>query len=161
MGYFYASQATDSPTSFVASTTTSGNDISSGTVGLEAGYKFVVGASALTVSALGGKRHSGTSGDYTVRIRDNSGTLIAEALIDYDSVAVTEWAYTSVTPVVLSAGATYHITATRWSWGVAPAGTATLANVVSTADGTITDFTNQLQSPSSGVVAFVSFLYTL
>lgn len=73
------------------------------------GWRFTVGASDLTVSAL---RHFGNGADaatFDVRIhRDSDNVLMANADV---ARANNAWGQTSITPVVLAAGVTYTVSA--------------------------------------------------
>lgn len=77
--------------------------------GLDLGFKFTVGASPITVSALGRWVVSGNSETHDVYIRDSGGTL---GTVNIDTSGAPAGAYFYATlgsPLVLSASTDYYI----------------------------------------------------
>jgi len=147
-------------TEFVTAFNASGNYDASVVSAQEAGFKFTVGGSSIDVTEVGFQRASGTFGNKTIRIRDNSGTLVASGTAIYTSAAVGSMCWASVgTPVTLSASTIYHITADIGGYNAVRA-CGTASGHTTTAAATINALTNANQTISEGIFAFVSFKYT-
>jgi hypothetical protein len=71
---------------------------------------ITVGPNNLRVKKLGFVRTADTYKDADVRFEDNSGSIVAQATPDYDSVAVGEVAYANAADEILTAGQSYHLT---------------------------------------------------
>lgn len=80
------------------------------------GFRFVVGASNITVSQLGRYCTTGSSGSHTIYIADNTGASVVSGTVDASSGA-NDWVFVSITPTVLTAGQTYNILSQEVSSG--------------------------------------------
>ncbi len=145
-------------TQFVTATT--GSWFTAGSDG-QAGYKFTVGASAITITKVQFKRHTENYAAITVKIFDSDGTTeLRSVSVPHDSVAVGEWAEASITPLVVSAGAVRHIRGV-WSGYNSPRQTNNVANLTTTAAAAINDFSNASGANTDGATVELSFKYEL
>jgi hypothetical protein len=129
------------------------------------GMKFVVGGSNVTVSSLGRWCATGSSQDHTVYLASSDGTPIISATVSGTGGA-DAFKFTSITPTVLTAGATYYLMSQEFSGGdtfydydttitTTAVATVSQASYAATYGGTPTD-------ALSGVRSYVpvSFQYT-
>lgn len=72
------------------------------------GFYFTVGASNITVTDVARWKTSGNSGMHTVKILDSSAVVVVSITVDLSSGSAGTYVYGSVTPTVLTAGATYY-----------------------------------------------------
>ena len=111
MSFFFANstQTGGSETAFVTSHT-GGVPVAIAGGADEYGYRFTVGGAGITITQLGVYRIAGAYADFTVRLFGADGTtLLASAVVDFDSVSVGQYAFASITPVAVPAGAVRHI----------------------------------------------------
>ena len=73
------------------------------------GFIFTVGASPITITALGRWVVSGNSGTHVVYITDGSTNIIASASINTSGATPGAYKYVAITPVVLTNAFTYSV----------------------------------------------------
>ena len=148
-------------TAFISAFNPSGNyEVSVVDGSREAGFKFTVGGTGITVTEVGFVRASGTFANRTVKIRDNSGTLVASAVVDFTSAASGEvcWAELAA-PVALSASTIYHITSSIGGYNPIR-GCGSASGHTATGVATINATTNENRVATDGIFGFVNFKYT-